>query len=904
MPDWKQEIRRRLAKLKLDPTRESAIVEELTQHLEDSYIELLAGGATAAEAERRTKAELSEPELFARDLKRVERQARPKSIVPRPVQRNNMIADLWQDLRYGARMLIKSPGFTSIVILTLATGIGANTAVFSVVNAILLQSLPYKEADRLVVVSESWPARNLPHIGVDPDTFADWQEQNQVFSDMAAFVNGEVTLTGDSEPEKVASQSVTPNLFALLGAGVMLGRTFIPDDIKPGQSRFVLISHGLWHRRFGGDPSVIGRKLKITLAVPEEATIIGIMPADFRWRVTIGKPAELWTPFMGLHALTKGHGVWQGRWLTAVARLKPGVSLAQAQVEMATIAARVAKQYPNYHAELSATVTPLRERLYGDLRPALLVLFGAVAFVLLIACANVANLQLARAAGRGKEIALRAALGACRFRILRQLLTESLLLAVLGGSAGLLLANWGTDLLVSLSPRYLLGLQSVQINAPVLIFTLAISLATSFFIGLAPAYELSRLDLHEGLKESGPGVANSRNNKRLRGLFVIGEIALALALLVGAGLLMNSFAHLQAVDPGFNPQNLLTMGVSRNWQHTEGQRIEFFKQAVERLQSIPGVTAAGAISALPLTGSAGGVRFFIEGRPKPLPGQDLLTRVLVTDANYFRTMQIPLRHGRLYTEQETTEARGLALINEALARRYFPNEDPVGKQVTIHSRPPGRNPPVEIIGIVGDVKLDSLDRAVEPTVYWPHSELALPGMTLVSRTSGDPSNVAAAAQAAIHSLDPEQPITDLSTMEGWLGSSMGRARFNLVLLTVFASVALILASVGIYGVMAYAVAQRTQEIGIRMALGAQARDVLKIVMIEGMTLALIGIAIGLLAAFVMTRWMETMLFGVPPADPLTYTVIAAVLTLVTLIACWIPARRATKVDPLIALRCE
>jgi len=531
-------------------------------------------------------------------------------------------------------------------------------------------------------------------------------------------------------------------------------------------------------------------------------------------------------------------------------------------------------------------------------------LFGVVGCVLLVACANVANLLLARAAGRGKEIALRAALGACRFRILRQLLTESLMLAVSGGSAGLLLANWGIDLLVSLSPPYLLGLQSVQINTPVLIFTLAISLAISFFIGLAPAYELSRLDLHEALKECGRGVANSRNNKRLRGLFVIGEVALAFALLVGAGLLMNSFAHLQSVDPGFNPQNLLTMGVSRNWQHTEKQRIEFFKQAVERLQTLPGVTAAGAISTLPLSGLPGGVRFFIEGRPKPPQGQDMLTRVLVTDANYFRTMQIPLRHGRLYTEQESVEARGLVLINEALARKYFPKEDPLGKQVTIQSRPSSRNPPVEIVGIVGDVKLENLEEAPEPTVYWPHSELPLPGMTLVLRTSGDPLNMIAAAREAIYSLDPDQPIADLNTMNSWLARSMGRARFITVLLTVFACVALILASVGIYGVMEYVVMQRTQEIGIRIALGAQSKDVLKIIIGEGMRLVMIGIAIGLLAAFALTRWMETLLFGVRPTDPLTFTVIAAVLALVALIACWMPARRAMKVDPLIALRCE
>jgi predicted permease len=818
----------------------------------------------------------------------------------RDVRRLRWVEEVWQDLRYGARMLLKQPGFTFIAVLSLALGIGANTAIFSVVNEILLRPLPYHNAEQLVLVSESWPARNLPQMGVDPDTFGDWQEQNHVFDDMAAFADDRVVLTGDGEPEGVASQSVTPNLFKLLGVGAALGRGFTSDDVRPGQQRVVLISHNLWQRRFGGDPSVIGRRLKITGALPEIAMIVGVMPAGFQWRVKAGKPAELWTTF----APTRGHRVWRGRFLNAVARLKQGVSIAQAQAEMATIAARIANQYPNYHAELTASVVPLREQLYGGLRLALLVLLGAVAFVLLIVCANVANLLLARAAARAKEIALRSALGASRLRIMRQLLTESLLLAAVGGSAGLLLAVWGANLLVSLSPPDLITLQSVQVNAPVLIFTLGISLATSLFIGIVPGYASSRLNLHDTLKESGRSIADSRHNRRLRSLFVIAEIALALVLLAGAGLLINSFVRLQAVDPGFNPENVLTMGVSRNWQYPERQRIDFIKQAVERLQALPGVKAAGAISALPFAGPATGVRFYIEDRPKPPAGQDLLTKVCVTDAHYFRVLQIPLRRGRLYTEQEATEAHGVVLINESLARKYFPSEDPIGKQVTIHSRPPSRNPPVEIIGIVGDVKQETLGGAAEPTFYWPHSELAFPGMTLVIRTTNDPLNVAAAARGVIRSLDPDQPLSEIRTMESLLSESMGRARFNTVLLSVFAVVALILASIGIYGVMAYAVTQRTQEIGIRMALGAQARDVLKIVIMQGMTLALIGIAAGLLAAFALTRWMETLLFGVRPADPLTFTVIVAVLTMVALIACWIPARRATKVDPLVALRSE
>ncbi len=820
----------------------------------------------------------------------------------RDVSRLRRVEEAWQDLRFGARMLLKQPGFTFIAVLSLALGIGANTAIFSVVNEVLLRPLPYHEAERLMLVSESWPARNFPQMGVDPDTFADWQEQNHVIADMAAFAGGRAVLTGDGEPEEVASQSVTHNLFKLLGVRAALGRGFTSDDVRPNQPRVILISHSLWQRRFAGDPAIIGRRLKIIQALPDEATIVGVMPPGFQWRVKGGESAELWTTF----APTRGHRVWQGRYLNAVARLKPGISIDRAQAEMATIAARIAEQYPNYHANLSASVVPLREQLYGGLRLTLLVLFGAIAFVLLIVCANVANLQLARAAARGKEIALRSALGASRLRIVRQLLTESLLLVALGGAAGLLLSVWGTNLLVSLSPPDLLILQSIRINARVLIFTLSISLATSLFIGIVPAFASLRVNLQYTLKENGRSVAEGRHNRRLRSLFVIAEVALALVLLAGAGLLINSFARLQAVDPGFNPENVLTMGVgvSRNWQAPERQRIDLIKQAVERLQALPGVKAAGAVSALPFASPAIGVRFYIEDRPKPPAGQDLLTKVCVTDAHYFRALQIPLLRGRIYTEQEATEAQGVVLINEALARKYFPSEDPIGKQVTIHSRPPSRNPPVEIIGIVGDAKQETLAWDAEPTFYWPHSELAFPGMTLVIRTAGDPLNVAAAARGVIRSLDHDQPVAEVRTMESWLSESMGRARFNTVLLTVFAVVALILASVGIYGVMAYAVTQRTREIGIRMALGAQARDVLKIVIAQGMTLALIGIAIGLLSAFALTRWMETLLFGVRPTDPLTFMVIAVVLMMVALVACWIPARRATKVDPMVALRSE
>ncbi|HKX31684.1 MAG TPA: ABC transporter permease [Blastocatellia bacterium] len=873
-----------------DRMSDREINDEIEEHLRLLTERYVRQGMTKAEAASAARRQFGNVAL----LKEASREMRGIKF----------IETIFQDLRYGLWMLRRNPGFTFVAVLTLALGIGANTAIFSVVNAVLLRPLPYKDSEQLVVVAESWPARNLPQLGVDPDTFVDWQEQNHVFADMAAFADGQAVLTGDGEPEEVVSQSVTHNLFALLSAGAALGRTFIPDDGKLDRlqvvPRVVLISHSLWQRRFGGDPSVIGRKLRMSLVFPGEATIVGVMPPDFQWRVKVGKPADLWTPLVP----TRGHSVWQGRFLTAIARLKPGVSVMQAQAEMSTIAARIAKQYPNYHAELSATVVPLHEQLYGDLRLALLVLFGAVAFVLLIACANVANLLLSRAAARGKEIALRSALGASRLRIIGQLLTESLLLTGLGGAAGLALAIWGVKLLISMSPPNLLTPESVRISAPLLIFTLGVSLATSLFIGLVPVYGSLRLNLHDAIKESSRSVADSRRNGGLRRLLVITEIALALVLLIGAGLLINSLVRLQAVDPGFNPRNVLTLRVSRNWQYSEQQRIEFFKQAVARLQTLPGVKAAGAITDLPFASPAGGSRFYIEGRPRPPAGQDLITKVCVTDANYFDAMQIPLRRGRLFTAGEATEARGLVLINEALARRYFPNEDPIGKHLSIQFRPPTRNPPVMIIGIVGDVKQITLDGAAEPTVYWPHSELALPSMTLVVRTSDGVLNMAAAVRQVIRSLDPQQPVAELRTMESLLAGSMSRAQFNAVLLAVFALVALILALIGIYGVMAYAVRQRTQEIGIRIALGAQASNVLKLVITEGMTLALIGVVIGLIMSLVLTRLMKTLLFSISATDLMTFALIIASLTAIVLLACYIPARRATRVDPLLVLRCE
>jgi putative ABC transport system permease protein len=806
---------------------------------------------------------------------------------------------LWQDLRYGARMLMKQPGFTFIAVITLVLGIGANTAIFSVVNAVLLDALPYREADRLVMVWERSQrrAQNVINLG----NFFDWKTQSTSFEDMAAFADFRTNLTGNGDPIELPAQICTDNLFGVLGVRPALGRTFTPDDGKQGQDNVVVLSYGLWQRRFGGDPSVIGRKIILN---NNENTVIGVLPPDFKWHIIgnslTNQPAELWTPWVITEQM-KRRG---GRFASAVARLKPGVSLTEARTDMNTLQVRLIEQYKEFNTGWGITVTPLREQFAGELRPALRVLAGAVGFVLLIACANVANLLLARAGARRKEIAVRAAMGASRLRLVRQLLIESLLLALSGGAAGLLLAWWGVETLVRLGPPELGVLQGIEISAPVLGFTFIVALLTGIVFGLVPALEASNINLSETLKEAGRSLGGNARSRRLRSALVVAEVALALVLLVGAGLLIRSFQRLQAAGTGFNPENVLTLRVALPGRryNDDPKRINFFTEAVAKMRALPGVESAGAINFMPFAGPGAGTSFEIEGKPPSLPGQRLVTGVCVSDQNFFHSLQIPLKRGRMFTEQEVREMRHVVVVNEALARKYFPNEEALGQHIAISMK--NENVPTEIIGVVADVKHAQLDKEAEPMSYWPIAELPYNTMTFVLRTRGEPLAMSAAARNVIQQLDPQQPVADVRTLESMLGKSIARQRFNTLLLAVFAVVALLLSGVGIYGVMSYNVTQRTHELGIRSALGATASDISRSVLRQGMKLALLGVGLGSIAALVCTQLMRTLVFGVGLRDPLTFVAVALLLAVIALFACWIPARRATKVDPLIALRTE
>jgi putative ABC transport system permease protein len=809
---------------------------------------------------------------------------------------------LIQDLRFGARMLLKQPGFTLIAVITLALGIGANTTIFSVVNAVLLRPLPYQNPEQLALIWGKLPAAVSGNVGASAPEFADYRDQNLVFSSVAAYTSSSFNLSGVGEPERIVGTSVSASLFPLLYVQPALGRAFLNEEDRPGHDRVVILSHGLWRRRFAGDSAVIGRSVTLD---GQSHTIIGVAPAGFRFP---DDETEIWKP-IAFTAEDLSENERGSHYLSVIARMKPGVTITQARADMSALAQWMQQQHPmNYDADSGwgTTVVSLREETVGDARLALLALFGAVGCVLLIGCANVANLLLARASTRRREMAIRSALGGRPWRIIRQLLTESVLLALVGGVLGTLIAVWGVEAVAQLSASSLPRVNEINIDGRVIGFMLAITLATGLLFGLAPAWQSAKPDLNESLKEGGGKGAGSGGRHRLRGLLVVGEIAIALVLLVGAGLMVKSLYRLQRVEPGFNPSHALTMRLALpDAKYSEPQRQrDFYERLLNRIAAAPGVKAAGAINYLPLSGTGNQRSFLIEGKPEP----KLNVGFRMVSPDYFRAMGVPLRAGRLIDDRDRENAPRVAVVNETFARVFLGDENPLGKRVKLGSAQ-GPFPWLTIAGVVGDVKHGGLDSETRPEMYVPYLQPLLSGwnvppMFLVVRSESEPSSLISAMRGVVKELDRDQPVYGVASMEQLLFRSTAPRRFNMTLLAVFAALALILAGMGVWGVMAYAVTERTREIGIRMALGAQASDALKLVISQGMRLTLVGVALGLTGAFALTRLMKSLLFDVKPTDPMTFIAIALLLTFVALLACWIPARRATKVDPMIALRCE
>jgi putative ABC transport system permease protein len=806
---------------------------------------------------------------------------------------------LLQDLRYGARMLWKNPGFTLIAVITLALGIGANTAIFSVIDALMLRPLPFREPDKLFQVWESNVKIGQDEGDASYPNFADWRDRNQVFEQIAIYTDSTFNLTGAAEPELVQGAIVAPAFFPMLGVKPMLGRVLAPEEDYPNKVFSVVMSERLWRRRFNSDPQVIGRTISLDT---ESFTVVGVVP-NISNLAGLPNDTDVWISISQAYGFNnrRGHGY------LVMARLRPGVTREQAQADMDRIAGALAVQYPESNTDRGVRLVPLQEQIVGDFKLALLTLLGAVLFVLLIASANVANMLLARAAGRQKEIAIRAALGAGRLRLIRQLIAESLLLAGLGGAAGLLLAIWGVYLLIAFGPAELPRAGEVAVDGRALGFTLAVSLLTGIIFGLAPALQASRPDLNETLKDGVRGATGGAGHRRMRSLLVVSEVALSLVLLVGAGLLMRSFLKLHAVDPGFNPNNMLTMRVSLegpNYEKAES-RIAFYDHLLDKIKALPGVRSVGARSHIPLVpaDNYANLAFAVEGRLSD-PANRLTAYYNTVSPDLFRTMEIPVSKGRPFNEHDDQKAQKVIIINETLARRYFPGVDPIGKRISLKDENPKEEDWSTIVGVVKDTKPLALDSKPSPEMYMPFAQRPARSMALMIRTTNKPESVAAAVRRNVQALDRNQLAYGLRTFEGVMSEAVATPRFRASLLGVFAAVALILAMVGVYGVMSYAVTRRTREIGIRMALGAEPRDALKMVMRQGAKLAAAGVAIGSVAAAALTWLIEGLLFDLRAADPATFVAAPLLLAGAALLACYLPARRATKVDPMVALHYE
>lgn len=802
--------------------------------------------------------------------------------------------NLLQDLRYAFRTLLKNAGFALIAIVTLALGIGANTAIFSVVNAVLLRPLQYPDPEQLVLVTDTQPPSN--ETPADYAEYLDWREQAQIFQHLAAYFNTTLTLTGMGDPQQLWGARISANTLPALGVNPILGRGFRQEEEARTSERVALISYGFWQRQFAGDPKVVGQS--ITLGA-KPFTVIGVLPSTFRALnpvdIQIGQERDVWIP-LRLDAETAPRGL---HFLTVFGRLRPGVSVEQANAAMAGVNANLQREHSINHG---ARLMSLQKAIVpANMRTSLFLLLGAVGFVLLIACGNVANLLLARSTARQKEIAIRLALGASRARLIRLLLTESLLLALLSGVAGLLISLWGVSVFVTAARALVPRLDEVGLDLRVLLFTLGVSLMTGLLFGLAPAWRASKSEMHETLKEGGrTGVGVGQ--QRLRGLLVVAEVALSLVLLIGAGLLVKSFVHMLTADSGFDVEQVLTANLTlSSVKYAEPQQQAlFFQQFLESVKTVPGVEAAAIVNNAPLAGGGTNGGIIIEGRPD-VPHERPIAEKSIISPEFFSVMRTPLMRGRVFTEQDNMSAAPVAIINESLARLYFAGEDPIGRRIDFNWETKGMQ---EIVGIVRDVKQYGLDLPTAPTIYVPYLQRSDAGMTVLVRSSLDPAGLVGAMRRQLLALDKDLPLAQVRTMQQVVAESTAQRRVMVMVSALFGVLALLLAALGLYGVMAYTVTLRTREIGVRMALGAQRGDVLRLVISNGMALALIGIAVGLAGAFALTRLMVSLLFQVTPTDATTFTAVPALLIVVALLACCIPARRATKVDPLVALRYE
>jgi predicted permease len=900
MPEWNEQIRKQLAELNLAPAREAEIVEELAQHAEDRYRELRSGGATEAQARRIALDEIGGHESLAGELRAVERANAPQPVVLGLGGKGHPLAGLWQDLRYGFRTLRKNPGFTAVAMLALALGIGANTAIFSVVNGVLLRPLAFPDPGRLVRIFETMA--EFSEASVSYPNYLDWRRENRSFTDMGAYRGDDFNLTGAGEPEHLSGGYISASLFPVLGVTPAFGRNFLTREDQPGAACAVMLSYGFWKQRLGGDPNILGKVLDLNAM---NCAVVGVLRSDFHFRddAQIYVPIEQWNS-VELHTRESHPG------FAVIGRLKPDVTVPAAQAEIVSICGELARRYPATNASHAARLVPMKEDMVQTIRPTLWLLVGAVGFVLIIACANVANLLLARSAARKREFAIRAALGAERWRVVRQLLTESVLLSLGGAVIGLLLARWGTSVMLAAAPGSLPRSAEIGIDPYVLLFTLVVSIVTGILLGLAPAFHSANANAQESLKEGTRGAGGGRH--RAEGIFVTVETGVAVVLLAGAGLMMQSVWRLLRVDPGFNAHNVLTMQVAvspKVMASPPAIRLAY-RQLVSRVAAVPGVRSAALTNLVPLTDTDNEISFWLGTGPQPPQDRTPWAMFYLISPDYFNAMQIPLRRGRSFTDRDNLASTPVAVIDDVLARHIFPGQDPIGRQISLMVLGT-----VQIVGVTGHAKhwgLDSDDtNKMRDQIYFPFLQVpdrfmsgGVTGMTLTLRTGPEPLSLVSAVRAQVAGPTQDQPIYAVRTMEQIISGSLAERRFTMLVLIIFAATALLLAAVGIYGVMSYAVIRRTHELGIRATLGASRSEIVGLVLRQGMRLAAIGLAGGLVAALGLTRFMAGLLYGVRPADPATLLAVTLLLGGIALLACYIPARRATAVDPVVALRCE